>query len=57
MPSRKSETIWIVVFVQSGVIADVKVYRSERTAKRRLQIWRKEMDLNEDDVQIFEAEV
>ena len=57
MPRRKSETIWIVVFVQSGVIVDVRAYRDERTAKRQLQIWRNEMDLNDDDVQIFEAKV
>ena len=57
MPLRKSETIWIVVFVQSDVIVDVKAYRSERAAKRRLRIWRNEMDLNDDDVQIFEAKV
>ncbi|HKZ84172.1 MAG TPA: hypothetical protein VJ793_11015 [Anaerolineae bacterium] len=57
MPLRKSETIWIVVFVQSGVIIDVRAYRNERTAKRQLQIWRNEMDLNDDDVQIFEAKV
>ena len=57
MPPRKSETIWIVVFVQSGVIADVRAYRTERAAKRQLTIWRNEMDVSEDDVQIFEAKV
>jgi hypothetical protein len=57
MPLRKSETIWIVVLVQSGVVTGVKAYRNERSAKRQLQIWRNEMDLNDDDVELIEARV
>jgi hypothetical protein len=57
MPSKKSETIWVVVFVQSGVIVEVKAYRNPRSAERRAQIWRSEMDENEDDVQSFAVKI
>jgi hypothetical protein len=55
--SSKRQTIWVVVFVQSGVIVEVKAYRNPRSAERRAQIWRNEMDENEDDVQLLTVRV
>ena len=55
--SQKKETIWTVVFVQSGVIVDVKTYRNEKSAERRASLWRNKMHEDDDDIQIFETKI
>jgi hypothetical protein len=57
MPQQKKEPLWIVVYVHSGVVYEVKAYRSEKSAERRANQLRREMNEDEDDLQVVEIKV
>lgn len=52
---QNRDNLWIVVEVQSGIAADVKTYRTESAAERRISYRRKLLSPDDDDIQIFEA--
>ena len=53
--SKRGVRIYTVVDVMSGVAVGVEHFLNSRDAKRRLNRLRIGRDLNEDDVQLFEA--
>jgi hypothetical protein len=57
MASKKSQKIWVVVLVESGVTAEISVYADKASALKREKSLRKQMDVNDDDLNIFEGEI
>jgi hypothetical protein len=51
------ETVWVVVKVWKGFSDEVRAFRMEEPAQRQLTIWRKGMNLDEDDADIFEVPI
>ena len=54
---RQLETLWIVVRVESGIPTCVQAYRNQRSAERREQLWRQEMNLEDDETGLFPVRV
>lgn len=55
--TEKAETVFVVVWVMSGVPNTVEVYRDEKTASARELELQEEADENDDVVTVFEVEV
>lgn len=51
------DNLWIVVEVESGIAVDAKAYRNETSARRRLFGRRRALNLEEDDIQVFQIEI
>jgi hypothetical protein len=51
------ETVWIVVEVQSGIAIEARAYRREAAAERRFSTRQRIINLQEDDVQIFDVKL
>ena len=57
MPSKKSDTIWVVVSVESRVPVSVEAYRDEETAKSRRRSLRRKINPDYDEVSVFDVEI
>jgi hypothetical protein len=49
--------LWIVVEVESGIAVDAKAYRNETSARRRISSRRSTLNLEEDDIQVFQLQI
>ena len=49
----KAQAVWVVVKVESGVPAELKVYANASAAKRCLSVWRKTARDDYDSVEQF----
>ena len=54
MKPNSHEKLWVVVEVESGIAVDAKAYRSETGARRRFSRRRRTLNLEEDDIQVFQ---
>lgn len=52
-----SDTIWIVVLVQSGIPVLAEAYRDQKTALKRERALRRKMRPDYDEVGVFEVEI
>ncbi len=50
---RTKSSLWVAVFVWRGLLQEVKAFRSEATALKQEQRWRKQMDKQYDEVGVF----
>lgn len=57
MKRNSREKLWIVVEVESGIAVDAKAYSSESAAVRRMSRRGKTLNLQDDDVQVFQVHV
>ena len=57
MPSKKPDTIWIVVSVESGVPVLVEAYYDAKKAKSRRRSLRRKINPDYDEVSVFEVEI
>ena len=57
MKPNSSEKLWVVVEVESGIAVDTKAYRDETSARRRFSGRRRTLNLEEDDIQVFQIEI
>ena len=57
MPQKKTQTMWVVVLVESGIPVAVEAYRDQRTAQKRERLLRNDMREEYDAVGMFEVEV
>ncbi len=57
MQTKKSEIIWVVVSVASGVPVLVEAYRNKRKALARQRTLRKDINPDYDEVGAFEVEI
>jgi hypothetical protein len=57
MNPNSHEKLWVVVEVESGIAVDAKAYRNETSARRRMSDRRSALNLEEDDIQIFQVQI
>jgi hypothetical protein len=57
MKPNSCKKLWIVVEVESGIAVDAKAYRTETSARRRFSGRRRSLNLEEDDIQVFQIEI
>jgi hypothetical protein len=57
MSRKKSDTIWVVVSVESGVPVLVEAYRDEKIAKLRRRLLRRKINPDYDEVGAFAVEI
>jgi hypothetical protein len=57
MSRKKSDTIWVVVSVESGVPVLVEAYRDEKIAKLRRRLLRRKINPDYDEVGAFSVEI
>lgn len=51
------EMVWIVVYVYRGIPEDVRAFRAEEPARVQFRRWRRKINLDYDDVGIFEVPI
>ncbi len=54
---KKSEMLWVVVSVESGIPALAEAYRDEETARSRERSLREDINPDYDEVGLFEVEI
>jgi len=57
MADNRSQCLWVVVLVQSGVPVSADAYRDRGSAKKRERLLWRDMDLNDDAVGVFQMKV
>jgi hypothetical protein len=57
MSHNESETIWVVVLVESGIPTLVEAYRDEDTARQREEILSEDVNPDYDEIGIFEVQI
>lgn len=57
MSSEKSETIWTVVLVQSGIPVLAEAYWDEETARSREESLREDIRVDYDEIGVFEVQI
>ena len=57
MSPEKSEVVWVVVLVQSGIPVVAEVYRDEETARKREEFLREDIRPDYDETGVFEVEI
>ena len=57
MGAKKSEWVWVVVLVESGIPVLVEVYRDEETARIREQQLSEDIRPDYDQAGIFQVEI
>jgi hypothetical protein len=57
MSREKTDLIYVVVWVHSGVPYEVEAYRDKKTAKARRRFYKKNFDPGDDEVGVFEVEI
>lgn len=56
MSHNESQVIWAVVLVESGIPTLVEAYGDEETARTRADTLREDINLDYDEVGVFEVE-
>ena len=51
---KNNETLWIAVKVERGFPAMVKCFWTEKTASKQEATWRKDMNIDYDEADVFE---
>lgn len=54
---RTAEPIWVVVQVIRGIPVDVAAFHDWKSAKRRAQSWRRDMQPENDEIGFFEVQI
>jgi hypothetical protein len=57
MSHEDADVVWVVVQVISGIPDTVEVYRDQKSALAREQVWRKDLRPDYDEVGVFEVEI
>jgi len=57
MPERRSELLWVVVKVESGIPVTVEAYRDRLSAEAREQSLRECMNPENDETGVFEIPI
>lgn len=57
MKPNSGDKLWIVVEVESGIAVDAKAYRNETAARRRISGRRSTLNLQDDDIQVFQVRI
>jgi len=57
MPRKKSEVIFVVIWIHSGVPYEVRAYRDEKKAERRARFLKRDINPDYDEVGVFEVQV
>jgi len=52
---KNDETIWIAVKVERGFPAMVNCFSTEKSALEQEEIWRKDMNMDYDETEVFEV--
>jgi hypothetical protein len=55
MNEKNPQPVWVVVFVQRGIIAVVEAYTTRTAATRRMRALEKDFNPNDDDLNVFEV--
>lgn len=55
--TRTEETFWVAVKVERGFAAEVGLFRTEKSARLQEEKWRKGMNIEYDDADVFEVPV
>jgi hypothetical protein len=53
--TKDIETLWIAVKVERGFPATVKCFRTEKSALEEEETWRKDMNMDYDETEVFEV--
>jgi hypothetical protein len=57
MPRKKSDRVWVIVSIESGVPVLVEAYRDEKIAKLRRRLLRRKINPDYDVVGAFVVEI
>jgi hypothetical protein len=57
MSNKKSQVVWAVVLVESGIPVMAEAYRDENTARLREQSLRNGIRPDYDEIGVFEVEI
>ena len=57
MTQQQDNLVWVVVLVESGVPALVEAYSNEREAVLRKRFLRQDINLDYDEVNLFEIKI
>ena len=57
MPRKKSDVVYIVIWVHSGVVYAVEAHRAKKTAQARKRFFKKDTNPEYDDVSVVEVEI
>ena len=55
MTNNINESFWIAVKVERGFPAAIKCFRREKSALKQERKWRREMNLDYDETEVFEV--
>jgi hypothetical protein len=56
-PKKSERTFWVAVLVERGFPTEARAFRKEELARLQEKRWRKGMNTDYDDADVFEVEI